>query len=260
MILVRTITTGLLLVTFVVAAQNKSPRPEFDTAVVKLNKSGAAEPSGGILPGGQFSVTNISMIEVLQFAYKVDGNAISGIPGWFRNDHFDIIGKGPTNTADATLRLMLQSLLAKEFKLAVHEEMKPQNGFALLVAKDGPKLQKAASVPAMPSNQFEDARDPCLRSTGSEGVLADCTSITMPELAKRLSSLAPMYVDRPVVDQTGLSGTYDLKLRWTGKNKIEAEGGLTLFDAVTKLGLKLEQKKVMLPGLVIDHVERIAGN
>ena len=258
--LLCTITAGLLLVTFIVVAQNKTSGPEFDAAVVKLNKSGAAEPSGGILPGGQFSVTNISMIEVLQFAYKVDGNAISGIPGWFRNDHFDVIGKGPTNTPDATLRLMLQSLLAKEFKLVVHEELKPQNGFALVVAKDGPKLQKAASVPSTPSSQFEDARDPCRRSTDTAGVLADCTSITMPELAKRLPSLAPMYVDRPVVDQTGLSGAYDLKLRWTGKNKIEAEGGLTLFDAVTKLGLKLEQKKVMLPGLVIDHVERLAGN
>jgi uncharacterized protein (TIGR03435 family) len=82
----------------------------------------------------------------------------------------------------------------------------------------------------------------------------------MTELAKRLPSLAPMYVDRPVVDQTGLSGTYDLKLRWTGKNKIESEGGLTVFDAVMKHGLKLEQRKVMLPGLVIDHVERLSGN
>jgi uncharacterized protein (TIGR03435 family) len=232
---------------------------EFDAAVVKLNKSGAVEPSGGILPGGQFSVTNISMIEVLQFAYKVDGNAISGIPSWFRNDRFDIIGKGPANTPDATLRLMLQSLLAKEFKLAVHQERKPQNGFALVVAKGGPKLQKASAAPAAPSGQSEDAVDHCKRTAGGEGIEADCTGISMAELAKRLPSLAPMYVDRPVADMTGLSGTYDLKLQWTGKSKIETEGGLTIFDAITRqVGLKLEQRKIPQPSLVIDHIERLA--
>jgi uncharacterized protein (TIGR03435 family) len=247
----------LLLVTCGALAQKK---PEFDAAVVKLNKSGAAEPTGGILPGGQFSVTNISMIEVLQFAYKVDGNSISGIPGWFRSDRFDIIGKGPANTPDATLRLMLQSLLAKEFELVVHQEEKPQNGFALVVAKGGPKLQKAAG-PAAPASQFEDADDRCKRSTDSSGIEADCTSITMPELAKRLPSLAPMYLDRPVVDQTGVSGTYDLKFRWTGKSKIDTEGGLTVFDALTKqVGLKLEQRKIPQPSLVIDHIERLAEN
>jgi len=254
----RTATTAcLFLLAGGVFAQTNPPRPEFETAVVKLNRSGAAEPSGGILPGGQFSVTNISMIEVLQFAYKVEGSAISGIPGWFRNDRFDIIGKGPVQTPDATLRLMLQSLLAKEFKLAVHQEQKPQDGFALVVAKGGPKLQKAAGAPAAPSSPFEDAIDHCKRTTGNSGIEAECTSISMAELAKRLPSLAPAYLDRPVVDMTGISGTYDLKLQWIGRGKIDGEGGLTIFETITKqLGLKLEQRKVLLPGIVIDHVER----
>lgn len=255
-------TTVCLSLAACIALAQKNPRPEFDAEVVKLNKSGA-EPTGGILPGGQFSVTNISMIELLQFAYKVDGNAISGIPGWFRNDRFDVIGKGPPNTQDATLRMMLQSLLAKEFKLSVHEEKKSQNGFALVVAKGGAKLQKASGVPTSePSpGQFADATEHCKRMTDATGIQADCTDISMPELAKRLPSLAPMYVDRPVVDQTGLAGTYDLKFQWTGKNKIDAEGGLTIFDAITRqLGLKLEQRKVMLPALVIDHVERLPEN
>ncbi len=255
--MVRTLTAFLLMVSCGAVAQVK---PEFDAAVVKFNKSGAAEPTGGILPGGQFSVTNVSMLEVFRFAYKLDGDAISGMPSWFRTDRFDIIGKGPANTPDATLRLMLQSLLAKEFKLKVHQEEKPQNGFALVVAKGGVRLQKAAgtTAPADPN----DPNEHCKRITGGEGIMADCTGITMPELAKRIPSLAPAYLDgRPVVDLTGISGTYDLKFQWTGKQKIETEGGLTIFDAVTKqLGLKLEQRKIMLPGLVIDHIERLAEN
>ncbi len=246
-------------------AQTKSPPPEFDAAVVKLNKSGTSEQSGGILPGGEFSVRNISMIELLQFAYKVDGSAISGFQPWFRSDRFDVIAKGPVNTSDATLRLMLQNLLAREFKLKVHEERKPQDAFALVVANGGPKLQRAANPAPAPSgaanSQFDDPVDPCKRTTDSAGIHAGCTNISMEALAKRLTSLAPAYLDRPVVDLTGISGTYDLKLQWIGKGKIDAEGGLTIFDAVTKqLGLKLEQRKVPLPGIVIDHVERSAEN
>ena len=138
---------------------------------MKLNKSGG-EPSGGILPGGQFSVTNISMIEVLQFAYKVEGDAISGFPGWFRTERFDIIGKGPANTSDATLRLMLQSLLAKEFKLVVPREQKPQDGFALVsLLTRGAKLQKVAGSSAA-DHEGEDPNDHCKenrrRRRGSE--------------------------------------------------------------------------------------------
>jgi uncharacterized protein (TIGR03435 family) len=261
--MLRTFTICVLLANSIAIAQKTPPRPQFDAESVKLNKSGAAEPSGGILPGGEFSVTNMSMIEIMQFAYKVDGSAISGFPSWFRSDRFDIIAKGPVNTSDATLRLMLQSLLATEFRLIVHMDQKPQDAFALVVAKGGPKLQKAAG-PAPIANtersQFEDAVDHCTRTNDSGQVIATCTNITMAELAKRLSSLAPAYLDRPVVDLTGIAGTWDLKLQWTGKGKIDTEGGLTVFDAVTKIGLRLEQRKIPLPGLVIDHVERLTEN
>src|ERR1022692_343302 len=98
----RTLTILLIFIHSAAYAQTKSPPAEFDAAVVKLNKSGAVEPSGGILPGGEFSVRNISMIELLQFAYKVDGSAISGFQTWFRSDRFDVIAKGPVNTSDAT--------------------------------------------------------------------------------------------------------------------------------------------------------------
>jgi uncharacterized protein (TIGR03435 family) len=59
------------------------------------------------------------------------------------------------------------------------------------------------------------------------------------------------------VDQTGISGTYDLTLQWTGRDQLDSLGGLTIFDAVIKeLGLKLEQRKVPLPAIAIEHVER----
>jgi len=259
----RKITIFLLLASGAFAQTNPS-LPEFDAGVVKLNKSGANEASGGILPGGEFSVRNISMIDLLQFAWHVDDSAISGFQPWFRSDRFDVIGKAPANTSDSTLRLMLQSLLAREFKLRVHEEQKPQDAFALVVVKGGPTLQKSAGPAAVVSAEKtiqDDPNDHCKRAAGNPTITAICTNITMGELAQRLPSLAPAYVDRPVVDLTGISGTYDLKLEWVGKGRIDAEGGLTIFDSITKqLGLKLEQRKVPMPGIVIDHVERLAEN
>ena len=55
-------------------------RPKFDVEVVKLNKSGSQEQSGGLLPGGQFAATNISIIQILEFAYQVEETAIFGMP------------------------------------------------------------------------------------------------------------------------------------------------------------------------------------
>jgi uncharacterized protein (TIGR03435 family) len=67
-------------------------------------------------------------------------------------------------------------------------------------------------------------------------------------------------VDKTVVDQTGLTGSYDFRLDWMARNNIDAVGGLTMFAALEKLGLKLEAKKLALPVVVIDHVEKLAEN
>lgn len=249
--------------------QTGADSPKFSVEVVKLNKSGSQEQSGGLLPGGQFAAINLSIIQLIQFAYRVNDSAISGMPSWFQSDRFDVVAKGSPNTSDAGLRMMMQNLLASEFKLAVRKVQEPQDAFALTVAKGGPMLKKASGqpLPALPAaaaraagrGQQDDPNEHCRRwfDAGS-GNRAECRNISMPELAQRLRSLAPAYFDRPVVDQTGISGTYDLALQWTGRDQLDSLGGLTIFDAVIKqLGLKLEQRKVPLPAIAIEHVERL---
>jgi uncharacterized protein (TIGR03435 family) len=252
--------------------QTGAASTKFSAEVVKLNKSGSQEQSGGLLPGGQFAATNISIIQLLQFAWHVDENAISGMPSWFRSDRFDVVAKGSPNTSDPELRTMMRSLLASEFKLSVRDALKPQDAFALIVAKGGPILKKASGQPlpaqsaaaaaAAARHQQDDPNEHCRKSFDkATGNHAECRNITMPELALRLRSLAPAYFDgRPVVDQTGITGTYDLALRWIGRDQIDSLGGLTIFDAMTKqLGLKLEQRKVPLPAIAIEHVERLSA-
>jgi uncharacterized protein (TIGR03435 family) len=241
--------------------QTAPPRPTFAVEVVKRNTSGTDEQSGGLSPGGQFSATNISIIQLLQFAYHVDENSIAAMPAWFRSDRFDVIAKASANTSDPELRLMMQSLLASEFKLTVRQTKIPRDAFALMVAKGGPTLRQSSASRAAAANNPDDPNEHCKRTIDrATGIGAECTGISMAELAQRLPSLAPGYIDRPVVDLTGISGTYDLKLRWSGRAQIDAAGGLTIFDAMTKqLGLKLEQRKVPLPSITIDHVERLPG-
>jgi uncharacterized protein (TIGR03435 family) len=82
----------------------------------------------------------------------------------------------------------------------------------------------------------------------------------MTELAKTLQRMAPGYLDKPVVDQTGLAGAYDFSLKWVASGRVDEEGGSTVFGAVEKIGLRLESKKIPLPVVVIDHVEKPAQN
>jgi uncharacterized protein (TIGR03435 family) len=90
-----------------------------------------------------------------------------------------------------------------------------------------------------------------------------CQHMTMDDLADTLPGLAPGYVrDTPVVDQTGLKGSYEFKLDWTPAGRLNASpdgtAGISLFDALeAQLGLKLENRKIPLPTVVIDHIDRV---
>ena len=94
---------------------------------------------------------------------------------------------------------------------------------------------------------------------GAGGRHMEC-SMTMQELAHALPSLAPAYVSKPVVDQTGLAGAYNFRLDRVGNADIDSVGGVTMFGALEKLGLKLVSGKIAVPVIVIDHVEKPAVN
>lgn len=228
-------------------------RPEFEAAVVKLNKVGQSE-AFDMLPSGLFSARFVLMNDMFKFAFKVRRETMAGAPSWFMTDRFDITGRAPANSSDETFRLMLQTLLIQEFKIAVHTEQRPMDAFGLVVGKGGPKLQSAAGN-AEPECKKVGAQGP--EFGGSHMV---CANVKMSDLPEVFLDLAPAYIDRPVVDQTGLTGAYDFRLDWVGRNNIDTIGGLTMFGAIEKLGLKLEQKKLVLPVVVIDRVEKLPEN
>jgi uncharacterized protein (TIGR03435 family) len=234
--------------------QAARPRREFEAAVIKLNKSGQTDASFKLLPSGLFRAVNIRMLDIFQFAFNVRNETTSGAPGWFNTERYDVTGRAPANSKEAVFREMLGTLLIQELKLKYHIRPTEMNAFALVIGKGGPKLQPAAGT----------GEPECLPvgQQGAEfgGLHRACTNLTMSDLAESLPDLSRAYVDKTVVDQTGLTGSYDFRLDWMARNNIDAVGGLTMFAALEKLGLKLEAKKLALPVVVIDHVEKLAEN
>jgi uncharacterized protein (TIGR03435 family) len=151
---------------------------------------------------------------------------------------------------------MLQTLLIDRFHIKWHYENRPVPAYALVAVK--PKLKKAN--PANRSNckqagvVADDPRDKNPRLSQ----LIVCQNMTMAQFAARLRSVSPYDFASPVQDATGLPGVYDFTLSYTPSYLMasgEPDDSLSIFDAVNELGLKLEQRKRMLPVIVIDHMD-----
>jgi len=169
---------------------------------------------------------------------------------------FDIVAKAPADTPLDQIRLMLQTLLAERFLLALHREPKELSYVALVIGKKGPKLQEAIPDSDASGNKFLIGR-----------IVSNHISMNT------LATLFARFTGQTVLDMTGLTASYDLKLEWTPENtpasaapgrgadagvSMDGESGPSLFAAVEQqLGLKLEVRKGPVEIIVIDHAERV---
>lgn len=136
-------------------------------------------------------------------------------------------------------------------KLAAHVEQRERSVWALTVAKSVAQMTRA-EAPAKP----EDADCSRSRTDGSRFRLL-CRHETMEAFAHELPQYTGGYVTTTVVDQTGLRGAWDFTLEWTPMEQIESSGGLTFFAALrSQTGLQLRNRKLAVPVLVVDHIER----
>ncbi len=156
----------------------------------------------------------------------------------------------------AEFRVMLQGLLEDRFKLKVHWETRNMRVYALVTGKDAPKLR--ASAPETESSRHVTMQGPNYRIT--------LTRITTDDLVDYIRSNAAL--DRPIVNQTGLTQSYDVELVFTPESRIrgaELSGFgaevISIFDAVrNELGLVLEQRMAPCRFLALDHAEKPLGN
>jgi len=230
----------------------------FEVASVKPNNSGERKWLAPPPAGGRYAVTNMTLQMLVVQAYGLPSFQISGAPPWFDSDRFDVEGKALGNPPKEQIMVMLQSLLADRFKLAVHRENKEAPVFELVVAKGGIKFKEGKCVGepgfANPCGGF---------SVGLRGVMVG-REVGVDQLASNLGSL----LSRQVHDKTGLAGKYDFDLTWTPDGStIRGPGdpdapppdpaGPSIFTALQEqLGLELKSTKAPVEILVIDHVEK----
>jgi len=245
--------------------------PHFEVASVRPNDSGSTSMKLPLPVGGRFTATNILPRVLIAFAYNVQGFEISGGPGWISSDRFDISAKAESTsfTLDQ-YRQMLQLLLAERFQLTVHRETKEMPVYALVPAKGGPKLSPAdpkACVVMGPNAPPPPARAPNEPAPMACGTFftgpnsLDGRTLSPAGLANTLSII----VGRPVIDKTGLAGTFDIHLEFTPEGtSLTAQNATddpSIFTAIQQqLGLRLESQKAPGEVLVIDHVEKPDAN
>lgn len=275
-----------------------APRPSFEVASIKpvANCAGMRGFQSG--SPGRVTLTCVSVRSLARMAFGAfSGESlntrmleVTGGPAWIDSELYDITAKAEgAASIPQMLGPMLQSLLEDRFQLRAHRESKETPAFALTVAKGGPKLQPAKEGGCIPIDlnhptrpQFKPGEAPprycgggMTKSTGST-LHAEWYGVTMDEFAGRmLSNVA----GRPVVNQTGLTGRYDIAVDYvsdmnlTAASRLNGEtpaqipaapadsAGPTIFTAVQEqLGLKLAPAKTTAEVLVIDSAERPSQN
>jgi len=261
----RIVAVILLILIGILVAQSRAQSPvarsEFEVASIKRNVSGSTDRL--IRPtSGRLSVNNMTLKDLLTFAYEVRDFQISGGPGWINSDHYDIEAK--TDGASAPKQMeepMLQALLENRFSLKVHRETKELPVYELTVAKSGLKLQptkEGSCITRDPNQQLargQKQSDFCGFLGMGRGSL-DATKGSMPDLAMAFSFI----LSRTVVDQTGLTEAFDVHLKFAPDQSADSANP-SIFTAVQEqLGLKLESGKGPVEVLVIDQVERPSEN
>jgi uncharacterized protein (TIGR03435 family) len=308
-------------------AQTTAATPSFEVATIKpaappATSMGAgggmrfairmgAQGGPGTSDPGQITYSNLPLKNLLVNAFGVKTYQISG-PAWIDTERFDIVAKVPQGATKDDVKLMLQNLLSERFKLTLHREKKDLPMYALIVAKNGPKMKESPSDDP-DSKDASGPQDPAAAAANDQrakqvlenavrnmkdgmpmppGLVArqgmsmmmmpgrariSSAKQTMSQLAEWLSN----QLDRPVVDQTGLTKNYALTLEYSPESvggrgpmgmalppmpsggeggtppEADSQAAPTLFSALQEqLGLRLEQKKGPVDLLVVDHLEK----
>ena len=212
--------------------------------------------SGGLLHNDHYLLHDATIVDLIATAYGLDAENIQGGPPWIERDHFDLVAKAPPGTSKAALRLMLRALLVERFGLAVQDGVKPMPAFVLSVGKTKPKIKAAAGEGA---SDCADKTPPTAAGVVTQIVVA-CRNMTMDTFAQQLHGMAGGYLDKPVVNETNLAGTWDFDVKWTGRGQLEQAGseGISIFDAVDKqLGMKLALETAPRPVALVVRVNRV---
>jgi uncharacterized protein (TIGR03435 family) len=284
----RGLTLILLLSTSALSQAQRPSAPEFEVAAIR--PSSPASSSGGVrLDGAQLHMAGFPFREYVARAYRVRMSQVIG-PDWMSSTRFDIDAKLPQGATADQISEMLQALLADRFALKQHREQKEMPMYALVLGKPPLKLKES---PRDRGDAEADARNEALVNVtvavGAAGTAVDLGHGSSYMLgtggrfdgkrftAEMLASTLERYCDRPVVNMTGLRGTYDVVFEVTPEESqvigiraavnagvrlppqvtsVLDTGGNPLVTAVEQLGLKLDARKAPVEVLVVEDARR----
>jgi uncharacterized protein (TIGR03435 family) len=240
-------------------------QPAFEVASVKPSPGESlAHLTGG--PGtadpGRWSCTHCSLFALVTQAYAVFEYQLQ-IPDWTNSEMFDVVAKLPPGATHDDFRLMLQLLLAERFQMKTHRENREQSVYELVIAKGGSKLQEVtAPIAAPPPNQPAIDRDGYPNVPGGTGLRFGNGRARMQfrgQIMKNVAHFLSTQAGQPVLDATGLNGTFALTLSWIATPRPD-DVGPTLFQALEdQLGLKLKPAKAAIETIVVDHLQKTAS-
>jgi len=249
-----------VLAIFAVVSIARAQLPQFEVASVK---PGATRELNGIYthPGGRVTLRGCTLRYMIMEAFDVQPFQISGGPGWITDDRFDIDAKPPTSSKSSRSnppydkappneeqRQMLQTLLVERFHLAYHRDVR-EGPIYLLVKTNKPlKMTDAKEKNAYPWSGGLGGG--MIMGDGLAGINED-----MPDLAQRLSR----YLGRPVLDRTGLMGSFDFRTEYHS-DELRPDVVTMILASVQDLGLKLESSKGPIETIVIEHAEKPTAN
>ena len=235
--------------------------PAFDVATIKPSDTSA--PHGTFIRhnGRQIIAYNMSLRQLITYAYSLHTSQIADGPPSLLATHFDIDGvpdiDGHPNVSQT--RLMFQKLLVSRFSLAFHHDSRELSVYAIQIAKSGPKLAPTTSKPG-DSTHFTFSCPPVLT----------VRDYSISDFAKGMQEA---FLDKPVVDQTGLNGRYDFDLKWAlddaqtycpsnpAGSRNDPNAPPNLYTAIQEqVGLKLVSTRAPVQVMVIGHIEKPSEN
>src|SRR5580704_13368489 len=238
-------------------AQAQPPaRRTFEVASIRPNNSGPPKVQGNplaYLPGGRFTATNVTLVDVIVRVYPTRRIQMHGGPEWIDSERFDIVAKADSTEGevrDEQWAPMVQTLLEDRFRLALHRETKEMPVCALVVGKNPPKLKASTEG------------EPTTLARGDGGQM-NFRGMPIPGLVNTLANI----LHEPVVDGTDIEGLFDFTLDPMQFASAGGTGGggdawadLVLRAVQEQLGFKLEKRKAPLEITIIDHAEKPTPN
>ena len=223
--------------------QPAAPPPAFEIASVKPSNSIVGHDGEISTDPKRFSARNATLKRLTFEAYRIPYSQITGGPAWLDSNEFDIDARTPSPASADQLKLMLRTLLADRFKLAAHSQFREGRVYALLVAKNGPRLHDGSGNWRFHGEMSQFAAQLAMQ-------------LTIPLLDDPKTPSHARGAPIPVVNKTGIEGIYDIRLDIKPDASSDA---FTVWQRALQeqLGLKLESQKAPIEFLIIDHAEKV---